>query len=92
MLYPGLRHLPLAQSWVWLGRAVKDLSRQLEVVAGDSRDRHGIAEAIKVVAIVLHIAVLMAFPFSYHAPDAYVQANMNGTLNVLEAARRMGTS
>lgn len=79
-------------SWGWLDRAPKDVAGQFEVVAGDIRDPHGIAEAMKDVDIVLHLAALIAIPFSYDSPDAYVQTNVTGTLNVLQAARRLGTS
>lgn len=79
-------------SWGWLDRAPKELAGQFEVVAGDIRDPHGVADAMKGVDIVLHLAALIAIPFSYHSPDAYVQTNVTGTLNVLQAARRLGTS
>lgn len=79
-------------SWGWLDRTPKDVAGHFEVVAGDIRDPHGIAEAMKDVDIVLHLAALIAIPFSYHSPDAYVQTNVTGTLNVLQAARRLGTS
>ncbi|OZA19498.1 MAG: NAD-dependent dehydratase, partial [Rhodobacterales bacterium 17-64-5] len=79
-------------SWGWLDRAPKDMAGQFDVVAGDIRDSHGISEAMKDVDIVLHLAALIAIPFSYHSPDAYLQTNVTGTLNVLQAARRLGTS
>lgn len=79
-------------SWGWLDRAPKEVAGHFEVVAGDIRDPHGIAEAMKDVDVVLHLAALIAIPFSYHSPDAYVQTNVTGTLNVLQAARRLGTS
>lgn len=78
-------------SWGWLDRAPKDVAGQFEVVAGDIRDPQGIAEAMEGVDIVLHLAALIAIPFSYRSPDAYVQTNVTGTLNVLQAARRLGT-
>lgn len=79
-------------SWGWLDRSPKDVLNQLDVFAGDIRDPHGIEEAMRGVDVVLHLAALIAIPFSYHSPDAYVQTNMTGTLNVLQAARRLGTS
>ncbi|MDP1575386.1 MAG: SDR family NAD(P)-dependent oxidoreductase, partial [Cypionkella sp.] len=79
-------------SWGWLDHVPKDIAGQFEVVSGDIRDPHGIAEAMKDVDIVLHLAALIAIPFSYHSPDTYVQTNVSGTLNVLQAARRLGTS
>ena len=78
-------------SWGWLDNAPSDVSNHFEVVAGDIRDPRGIEDAMKDVDIVLHLAALIAIPFSYDSPDAYVQTNVTGTLNVLEAARRLGT-
>jgi len=79
-------------SWGWLDHAPTDVVGQFEVFAGDIRDPHGIEEAMKDVDIVLHLAALIAIPFSYHSPDTYVQTNVTGTLNVLQAARRHGTA
>jgi len=79
-------------SWGWLDQVPADVKGQFEVVAGDIRDPHGIEEAMKGVDIVLHLAALIAIPFSYQSPDTYVQTNVTGTLNVLQAARRLGTS
>jgi dTDP-glucose 4,6-dehydratase len=77
-------------SWGWLDRASGDVAGHFEVVAGDIRDPHGVSEAIKGVDVVLHLAALIAIPFSYRSPDAYVQTNVMGTLNVLQAARQLG--
>lgn len=79
-------------SWGWLEQAPADVKGQFEVVAGDIRDPHGVETAMNGMDIVLHLAALIAIPFSYHSPDAYVQTNITGTLNVLQAARRHGTS
>jgi dTDP-glucose 4,6-dehydratase len=79
-------------SWGWLDRIPEDVAGHFEVAAGDIRDPNGVADAMEGVDIVLHLAALIAIPFSYHSPDAYVQTNMTGTLNVLQAARRLGTS
>ncbi len=75
-------------SWGWLDTVDADVSGQFEVVAGDIRDPHGVDTAIAGCDRALHLAALIAIPFSYHAPDAYVQTNVTGTLNVLQAARR----
>lgn len=75
-------------SWGWLDNAADDVKGQFEVVAGDVRDPHGIEAAMEGVDRVLHLAALIAIPFSYHSPDAYVQTNVTGTLNVLQAAKR----
>lgn len=79
-------------SWGWLDRAPKDIAGQFEVLSGDIRDPNGILEAMRGVDTVLHLAALIAIPFSYHSPDSYVQTNITGTLNVLQAARRLGAS
>lgn len=75
-------------SWGWLDTVAPDVSGNFEVVAGDIRDPHGVDAAVRGCDKVLHLAALIAIPFSYHSPDAYVQTNVNGTLNVLQAARR----
>lgn len=58
---------------------------------GDIRDPNGVREAMKGVDAVFHLAALIAIPFSYHSPDSYVDTNIKGTLNVLQAARDLGT-
>lgn len=78
-------------SWGWLDRPAEDVKGQFEVVAGDIRDPHGVANAMEGCDAVLHLAALIAIPFSYHSPDSYVATNVTGTLNVLQAARRLGT-
>jgi NAD dependent epimerase/dehydratase len=79
-------------SWGWLDRTSEDVAGQFEIFAGDIRDPHGVVEAMQGMDIVLHLAALIAIPFSYYSPDAYVQTNITGTLNVLQAARQLGTS
>jgi dTDP-glucose 4,6-dehydratase len=78
-------------SWGWLDRPAEDIAGKFEVVAGDIRDPHGVANAMKGCDAVLHLAALIAIPFSYNSPDSYVATNITGTLNVLQAARRLGT-
>ncbi|MBO80881.1 MAG: NAD-dependent dehydratase [Citromicrobium sp.] len=78
-------------SWGWLDRPAEDVKGHFEVVAGDIRDPHGVANAMEGCDAVLHLAALIAIPFSYHSPDSYVATNVTGTLNVLQAARRLGT-
>lgn len=75
-------------SWGWLDNVAPDVAGQFEVVAGDIRDPHMVAEAAAGCDAIYHLAALIAIPFSYHAPDAYVATNVTGTLNVLQAARR----
>ena len=75
----------------WLDHASSDVTGNFEVVSGDIRDPHGVTNAVEGCDIVLHLAALIAIPFSYHSPDSYVATNVTGTLNVLQAARRLGT-
>jgi dTDP-glucose 4,6-dehydratase len=79
-------------SWGWLDGVAPDVAGQFEVVAGDIRDAFVVDSAVAGCDRVLHLAALIAIPFSYHAPDAYVQTNVTGTLNVLQAARRHGVA
>ena len=77
-------------SWGWLDHCAYDVKGQFEVFAGDIRDPHGVKEAMKGCDAVLHLAALIAIPYSYHSPDTYVDTNVKGTLNVLQAARELG--
>lgn len=79
-------------SWGWLDESPPEVRRSLEVFAGDIRDPHGVAEAVKGCDVVFHLAALIAIPYSYHSPDTYVDTNVKGTLNVVQAARRWGVS
>ena len=74
-------------SWGWLDHADQDVAGHLDVFAGDIRDPHGVRAAMKGCDVVLHLASLIAIPYSYHSPDTYVDTNVKGTLNVLQAAR-----
>lgn len=78
-------------SWGWLDTLPADVVRKLDVFAGDIRDPNGVYEAMKGCDVVFHLAALIAIPFSYHSPDSYVDTNIKGTLNVLQAARKLGT-
>ena len=77
-------------SWGWLDHCASDVRDQFEVFVGDIRDPHGVKEAMKGCDAVLHLAALIAIPYSYHSPDTYVDTNVKGTLNVLQAARELG--
>lgn len=79
-------------SWGWLDRCAADVRGKFEVVAGDVRDPHGIRTAMKGHDAVLHLAALVAIPYSYHSPDSYVDTNIKGTLNVVQAARDLGVA
>src|SRR4051812_25317664 len=63
-------------SWGWLDRAPKDIRDSLDVFAGDIRDPHGVREALKGCDAALHLAALIAIPYSYHSPDTYVDTNV----------------
>ncbi len=76
-------------TWGWLDTLPKEIMEQVEVFQGDIRDPHGVKEAMKGCSAVFHLAALIAIPFSYHSPDAYVDTNIKGTLNVLQAAREL---
>lgn len=76
-------------SWGWLDHTARDIKENLEVFAGDIRDPHGVKEAMQGCDLVLHLAALVAIPYSYHSPDSYVDTNIKGTLNVLQAARQL---
>lgn len=76
-------------TWGWLDTLPIDIMKHVEVFQGDIRDPHGVKEAMKGCNAVFHLAALIAIPFSYHSPDAYVDTNIKGTLNVLQAAREL---
>lgn len=78
-------------TWGWLDSFPKDKRKEIEVFTGDIRDPNGVREAMKGMDAVFHLAALIAIPFSYHSPDSYVDTNIKGTLNVLQAARNLGT-
>lgn len=77
-------------SWGWLDHAERSVRDDLDVFAGDIRDPHGVKESMKGCDVVLHLAALIAIPYSYHSPDTYIDTNVKGTLNVLQAARELG--
>lgn len=77
-------------SWGWLDRTPNAIRDNLDVFSGDIRDPNGVKEAMKGCDAVLHLAALIAIPYSYHSPDTYVDTNVKGTLNVLQAARELG--
>lgn len=74
-------------SWGWLDTIPLDSQKRLDVFAGDIRDPNGVKNAMVGCDVVFHLAALIAIPFSYHSPDSYVDTNIKGTLNVLQAAR-----
>lgn len=78
-------------TWGWLDTLPKEIIDSVEVFCGDIRDPNGVREAMKGCNKVFHLAALIAIPFSYHSPDSYVDTNIKGTLNVLQAGRDLGT-
>lgn len=78
-------------TWGWLDTLPKEIMDHVEVFTGDVRDPNGVRTAMKGMDEVFHLAALIAIPFSYHSPDSYVDTNIKGTLNVLQAARELET-
>ena len=76
-------------TWGWLDSIDKDVMEHVEVFTGDVRDPHGVKTAMTGCKAVFHLAALIGIPFSYHSPDAYVDTNIKGTLNILQAAREL---
>lgn len=77
-------------SWGWLDHAPHYLKKHLDIFMGDVRDPYGVKTAMKGCDVVLHLAALIGIPYSYHSPDAYVDTNIRGTLNIVQAARELG--
>ncbi|MDD3375040.1 MAG: NAD-dependent 4,6-dehydratase LegB [Candidatus Omnitrophica bacterium] len=78
-------------SWGWLDSLPKEILAKIDVFCGDVRDPNGVREAMRGCEMVFHLAALIGIPFSYHSPDSYVDTNIKGTLNVLQAAREQKT-
>jgi len=78
-------------SYGWLDSIPSQELSDIEVFMGDIRDPNGVRKAMEEVDVVLHLAALIAIPFSYHSPDSYVDTNIKGTLNVLQAAKDLKT-
>lgn len=77
-------------SWGWLDSAPTNIRASLDVFAGDIRDPYGVRTAMQGCDVVFHLAALIAIPYSYHSPDTYVDTNVKGTLNIVQAARELG--
>ncbi|GAA0076319.1 NAD-dependent 4,6-dehydratase LegB [Clostridium sp. CTA-5] len=80
-------HYNSFNSWGWLDALDKNKQNEIEIFTGDIRDPNGVKESMKGIEEVFHLAALIAIPFSYYSPDSYVDTNIKGTLNVLQAAR-----
>ena len=79
-------------SWGWLDSCSSDVRGNFEVFTGDIRDPYGVKQAMSGCSSVAHLAALIAIPYSYHSPDTYVDTNIKGTLNVLQAARDLNVT
>lgn len=77
-------------SWGWLDHSEPEIKKNLEIFTGDVRDPHGVKQAMKGCDVVFHLAALIGIPYSYHSPDIYVDTNIKGTLNIVQAAREHG--
>lgn len=78
-------------SWGWIDTLPKEIKNDIEIFSGDIRDSNGVYESMKNIDAVFHLAALIGIPFSYHSPDSYVDTNIKGTLNVLQAAKKLNT-
>ena len=78
-------------SWGWLDNLTEEIKNKIEIFSGDIRDPNGVRIAMEGCDTVFHLAALIAIPFSYHSPDSYVDTNVKGTLNVLQAAKLLNT-
>jgi NAD dependent epimerase/dehydratase len=76
--------------WGWLDSLPREIVRNIEVFPGDIRDSHGVQKAAEGMDVIFHLAALVAIPYSYQSPDSYIETNIKGTLNVLQAARDKG--
>ena len=79
-------------SWGWLDHSSESIRNAIDFFPGDIRDPHGVFEAMKGCDVVIHLAALIAIPYSYHSPDTYIDTNIKGTLNILQAARGLKVS
>jgi len=78
-------------SWGWIDTFPKDIKDEIEIFTGDIRDPNGVKTAVENCDIIFHLAALIGIPFSYHSPDSYIDTNIKGTLNILQAARQLKT-
>lgn len=78
-------------SWGWLDTLSKDKLQKLTIISGDIRDSVAVRKAVQDQEVIFHLAALIAIPYSYYAPESYIDTNIKGTLNVIQAAREAGT-
>ncbi len=74
-------------TWGWIDTLPKEIKSNIEIFQGDVRDPNGVRKATENTEAVFHLAALIAIPYSYYSPDAYVDTNIKGTLNILQASR-----
>ncbi|HTK19661.1 MAG TPA: NAD-dependent 4,6-dehydratase LegB [Mucilaginibacter sp.] len=74
-------------SWGWLDTLPEEVLKKIEIFTGDIRDPNGVRTAMAGIDVVFHLAALIAIPFSYHSPDSYIDTNVKGTLNIVQAAK-----
>jgi len=77
-------------SWGWLDHSDPEIKKNFETFAGDIRDPHGVRQAMRGCDVVFHLAALISIPYSYHSPDTYIDTNVKGSLNIVQAARELG--
>ena len=82
-------HYNSFSSYGWLDSCEPEIKKSLDVFAGDIRDPYGVKKAMQGCEIVFHLAALIGIPYSYHSPDTYIDTNVRGTLNVVQAAREL---
>jgi len=85
----ALVHYNSFNRWGWLDYLPEDLKNKIHVFSGDIRDPNGVKEAMNGCEVVFHLAALIGIPYSYHSPDVYIDTNIKGTLNILQAARQL---
>lgn len=74
-------------TWGWLDHIRKDIKEKLDIFVGDIRDPGSVRDSLKDCDSVIHLAALIGIPYSYYSPDSYIDTNIKGTLNLLQAAR-----
>lgn len=77
-------------SWGWVDTFPKEKLKKIDIFVGDIRDPSRVREAVKGVDVIFHLAALIAIPYSYHSPESYIDTNVKGTLNILQATRQSG--
>ena len=85
-------HYNSQNSWGWLDRIHPEILKEIDIFTGDVRDPNGVRTAVRECAAILHLAALIGIPYSYHSPDTYIDTNVKGTLNILQAARDFNVS